>query len=352
MSFVSDLQANSKALGFDQVGWSKLSSPISLPIYRKWLDQGFHGTMNYLEDHYAIKENPQLRYPNARSAITLTKSYSPHPYSKNTSSGTLRVALYARGEDYHLHLKKDLDSLCEILRHKYPGEDFLSVTDSAPVLERDLAYKSGLGWIGKNTCLIHPENGSLFFLGEILTSLDLSQEKSPVADFCGNCDRCITACPTQAIESPRVLNATKCISYLTIESKTDPPLEYRTQIGDWFFGCDICQTVCPWNEKVFGKSQMQSLSQGRLTATSEQVEELKFILISSHRQIEERYKNSPVLRARPRGLKRNALVVIANLKLNQLKPEVERIQSLPQFEELATWCLAQLTEGESSDAKF
>ena len=162
------------------------------------------------------------------------------------------------------------------MRKEFVNQQFLCFTDSAPVLERDLAFRAGLGWIGKNTCVIHPQHGSLFFLGEILTSLQLHSETPQMADFCGTCDRCIQACPTQAL-SVRKLEASKCISYWTIEARMDAPEALRPKFGDWFFGCDICQTVCPWNEKAFGLSK-KPITQ---PSPAEMIPDLRWILTTS-----------------------------------------------------------------------
>jgi epoxyqueuosine reductase len=206
-------------------------------------------------------------------------------------------------------------------------------------LERDLAYRAGLGWVGKNTCLIHPEKGSLFFIGQVLTSLPLVSKSQPVHDFCGTCDRCLRACPTQAFEAPRVLNATKCIAYWTIEARTAAPNSLRERFGDWFFGCDICQTVCPWNEKVFGKNLMAQLT---LRQEPDPCDDLRWILRASRKELARAFKNSPLSRARPAGLKRNALYVIGNLALHSLRPEVETCLAYPDLKEVAEWTLGRL----------
>lgn len=300
--------------------------------------------MSYLEKHFEWKQTPELIFPKAHTAIVIGKPYFPHPYPTNPLTIPARTALYAQGADYHLGFKAELDELCNMWRNQFPNEEFLSMTDSQPILERDLAYRAGLGWIGKNSCLIHPQYGSLFWIGEILTSLALPNSEIQISDHCGTCDRCIRACPTQAIRDDRTLDATRCISYLTIEDKSKAPLELRTNIGDWFFGCDLCQTVCPWNEKAFGKIKMQNLSQPITTRNSTEIESfLRTVLLGSSRQIQALLNATPLMRARPSGLKRNALILIANLQLSSLRPVVEALSEQEKWNELGHWCLAQLS---------
>jgi epoxyqueuosine reductase len=296
--------------------------------------------MDYLVRHLPQKENPTLLAPKARSAIVIAKTYFPHPYPA-TEKFNPRTALYAQGSDYHLAFKNEIENTATLLRAEFPEEEFLCFTDSSPILERDLAYRAGLGWIGKNTCTIHQRKGSLFFIGEIFTSLALEHEGPLHADMCGSCDRCLRACPTGAIEAPKTLNAGKCISYWTIEAKEAAPVELREKFGDWFFGCDICQTVCPWNEKVFGKETMSAMSAEHLGGDSVE-DDLRWILTNSHREIGRRFVGLPLERARPLGLKRNALYVIGNRRLSALRPEVETFLADEKLGELARWALAKL----------
>jgi epoxyqueuosine reductase len=188
--------------------------------------------------------------------------------------------------------------------------------------------------------LIHPQKGSLFFIGQILTSLDLGNAAEPVKDFCGTCDRCLRACPTQALIEPRKLDANKCIAYWTIEAPAPAPPELRAKFGDWFFGCDICQTVCPWNEKTHGRDLLRSLSAEQKPPA---LEDLRWILGSSNKSLEKAFRGSPISRARPRGLKRNALQLIGTLKIAELRTEAEAHLDDPHLGEIASWALAQLT---------
>jgi epoxyqueuosine reductase len=335
----------------NQIEVQKIKSPISISFYEKWLANNYHGDMQYLSTHLPIKKNPFLIDEKLKSVISLAQSYYPAVQVANNKSPA-RIALYAQNEDYHIWLKQKLVKIIDQLKIIFPEEIFLPFVDSGPILERDMAYQSGLGWFGKNSCLIHPQHGSLFFVAEILTSLKTSDNDKviePLPDFCGKCTKCIDICPTQALVSPKVLKADHCISYLTIESKTVPPIELRKKIGDWFFGCDLCQTVCPWNEKAF---RFKSIEASNSTSTelklkldpvkrTELIQYFRFLLTSSHKQIQKNHFGSPLSRAGAKGLKRNALIVIANQNLTELKNEVSQIET-EDLKELSSWALEQL----------
>jgi epoxyqueuosine reductase len=336
------LDAKSKELGFSHFGLATLSRPFSFAVYQNWLAEGLHGNMDYLKTHAPIKENPQTQWPQARSALVFAVPYFPHPAAhENLPLKEVRVSLYAQGFDYHHWFKEKLQALCNDLQVFYPGEEFIPMTDSSPVLERDLAHKAGLGWVAKNTCVIHPKKGSLFFIGEIYSSLALTITAAPLPDFCGTCTRCMDICPTKAITSPRTLDARKCISYLTIESREVPPEELRSQMGDWFFGCDLCQTVCPWNQKIF-KNQLSTSLLDHSADSKTLEEELRWILTSSGKQLEKAFKGTPLARAGSFGLKRNALVVATNRGLCSLRPEVELLLDHPKLGDLAEWAWQKL----------
>jgi epoxyqueuosine reductase len=330
-------------LGFSHFGATTLRRPFSFDIYRSWLNEGLHGDMEYLEAHAPFKENPQSKWPLAKSALVFAAPYFPHPERlEEFPLKNLRVSLYAQGYDYHFWFKQQLENLCQHFRSLFPEDEFVAMTDSSPVLERDLAHQAGLGWIGKNTCLIHPKNGSLFFIGEIYSSLTLDFEAELVHDFCGTCTRCIDICPTQALISPRKLDARKCISYLTIESKEIPSSELREKIGDWFFGCDLCQTICPWNEKAFKGKLIKNEAPCENKKLLE--EELRWILVTSGKQLEKALKGTPLSRAGNFGLKRNALIVAHNQSLRGLKSEIEDLFEHPKLGELAKWAHLGLQE--------
>jgi epoxyqueuosine reductase len=300
--------------------------------------------MKYLEDHASIKEEPQRKWPRAQSALVFAIPYLPPPETTPpTPLKQARTSLYAQGMDYHFWFKDRMAQLCAKLQTVLPDEEFLPFTDSSPVLERDLANRAGLGWVGKNTCLIHPKKGSLFFIGEIYTSLTIQTDVAPLPDFCGNCQKCLEICPTGALLEPRKMDAQKCISYLTIESRQVPPVELRPQIGDWFFGCDLCQTVCPWNQKIF-KGQLSIEKQLTLSSEDEVLleDDLRYILTASGKKIEKDFRGTPMARAGSFGLRKNALVVAGNRRLKNLKPEVTALCDHEKLGELARWTLAQL----------
>jgi len=338
MDFVAKLRSRLEKSPFSHFGWAPLETPLSMEFYRAWIARGDHATMDYLATSADVKAEPRRHYPRARTAIVVAKAYHPNPYGPAPFQG-LRIARYARGRDYHTAFKAELESLAVELRREHETEEFLCCTDTAPLLERDLARRAGLGFFGKNTCLIHPQKGSLFWIGQILCSLDLGAAPLPtIADACGTCDRCIRACPTGAIEEPRRLNASKCISYWTVEARETAPPDLRAKFGDWFFGCDICQTVCPWNQKHYREALLDP-EPARSTLESD----LRWLLTSSHHQIKKRLQTTPLMRARPAGLKRNALVVVGNLRLRNLLPEVEALLGVGALKEVAEWTRAQLT---------
>ena len=214
----------------------------------RWLELGYHGEMGYMARNREKRLDPRNLLPGARSVIIVLMNYFP--------SGTLpendnyKIAKYAYGMDYHFVIREKLKKLVNDINSRYGQMNARVFTDSAPVLERAWAEKTGLGWIGKNTCLIHPKNGSFFFIGEIITDMELEYDDRKINDLCGGCTRCIEACPTGAIIAPRLLDARKCISYLTIEFNGELPGEQQDAFNDWIFGCDICQDVCPWNRKA------------------------------------------------------------------------------------------------------
>lgn len=326
-------------------GWANFDNSYAIEFYKSWIEQGLNGSMAYLERHLPQKEDPTKLLAKAQSAITVAYNYRPHPVPLENSSTQeqlkrLSVASYALGQDYHKWLKELLEQVALDLKNHFKDDHFLVATDSSPVLERDLAYRSGLGWVGKNTCLINAEEGSFFLLGEILTTLKAPEEVMLHPDRCGTCTRCIDQCPTKAIVEPLKLDARRCISYLTIESKEIPAEDLRQKIGVHFFGCDICQTVCPWNRKVVEPTVSTVLDQ----ATPKIISDLRWILTASHKELENHFKDTALSRSRGFGLKRNALIVATNAKLKVLIPEISVLQADPRLGELAKWSLTQLMD--------
>ncbi len=316
-----------------------LLRPLSFEHYQKWLQKGQQADMDYMAKNAEVREKPGEHFEPMQSMIVFTQSYFPSPREEAPLFKSLKIAHYARMADYHLWFREKLNDLIEKLKEEFPQENFLSFTDAVPLLERDHAAQAGLGWVGKNTCLIHPKRGSLFFIGEILTSLSCEQSFLPMHDFCGSCTACIDSCPTDAITSPRVLDSNKCIAYWNIENREVPPPEMREKMQDLFFGCDICQTVCPWNIKLHKNQKNFVQSSGD---KEEMLRDLKAILTASNKSLLKQVKNTPLSRAGGRGLKRNALIVIANLNLTELSPQVENYLDHESLKDLAQWTLNQL----------
>jgi epoxyqueuosine reductase len=342
--FEKKLKVLSKDFGLRFENIIPLKQADTYQQYKSWLEQNYHADMSYLKDHLPIKEDPQLGFKDYKSILSFAVTYPAfdqglEKYKKEIFK-SLRIASYALSLDYHHWLKNTLNALAESLSKEFKFE-FRSVTDSAPLLERSYAKQSGLGWVGKNTCLIHPKHGSLFLIGEILTTIVAPEKEiSPLPDFCGKCTRCIDICPTKAIEKPYVLNANKCISYWTIESKTDSPIELRSHFGDWLFGCDLCQNVCPWNQKVFTKDlDTNQISNRTSEGTDLLKKELRFILSSSNKSLQKLIHDTPLARTGSLGLKRNAIVVIGNLQIEDLTKDVENYLSHTKLSKLSLWCL-------------
>ena len=262
---VGEIKQRARGLGFDLCGIAPADARVRGAYLREWLAAGRHGEMEYLAERVDERADLERYFPGVRSVICVAINYkTPDPPSappdapddaRNDASDHAppgphrahgKIARYALGEDYHLHLKQRLYALADWLREAWPGTRTRCGTDSVPVMEKDLAARAGVGWMGKNTCIIHPQIGSWLLLGEVLTTLDLPPDE-PMKDRCGTCTRCIDACPTAAITGPYQLDARRCISYLTIERRSDLPDDLKAAVGDWAFGCDICQEVCPWN---------------------------------------------------------------------------------------------------------
>ncbi|MBK7965804.1 MAG: tRNA epoxyqueuosine(34) reductase QueG [Bacteroidetes bacterium] len=232
-------------LGFSHVGISKAAFlEEEAPRLEQWLSQNMHGKMSYMEKWFDKRLDPRLLVDGAKSVISLLLNYYPEEIQDPTLP---KISKYAYGRDYHFVIKEKLKTLMQVITDKIGEVDGRAFVDSAPVLDRAWAKKSGLGWIGKNGNLIHPKNGSFFFIAELIVDLEL-EEDAPMRDYCGTCTRCIDACPTDAIVSPKVVDGSKCISYFTIELKEAIHHRYESQMDGWAFGCDVCQDVCPWNK--------------------------------------------------------------------------------------------------------
>jgi len=239
------LKQQSLALGFSSCGISKAEYlEEDAPRLEKWLRNNMHGQMQYMENHFDKRLNPKLLVPGAKTVISLMYNYFP---SQVQEKGTPSISKYAYGKDYHFVIKEKLTELFNRIKEKAGTINGRVFVDSAPVLDKVWARKSNLGWIGKNSNLIHPKKGSFFFLAELIIDLELDYETQQMKDYCGTCTKCIDACPTDAIVADKVVDGSKCISYFTIELKEQIPTSMVDSLKGWLFGCDICQDVCPWN---------------------------------------------------------------------------------------------------------
>lgn len=285
-------------LGFSFCGISKAEFlEEDAPRLETWLKRGYQGKMDYLNNHFDKRLDPRLLVPGAKSVISLGYNYFP---SKDLAAdGTMKIAKYAYGEDYHFVVKDKLATLVERLKEKIGDINGRAFVDSAPVMERSWAAKSGVGWIGKNSLLLNRSMGSFFFLGELILDLEL-QADGPAKDYCGSCTACIDACPTEAIPEPSVVDGSKCISYFTIELKDSIPESVAGKFENWIFGCDICQDVCPWNR--FAKPHQEPRFQPHDELRKMGDTEWKEITESVFNKV---FKKSAVKRAGHKGLLRN-----------------------------------------------
>ncbi|MHC5352887.1 tRNA epoxyqueuosine(34) reductase QueG [Myroides sp. LJL115] len=284
-------------LGFNQCGISKADFLAQdAPRLESWLKAGMHGNMQYMENNFDKRLDPRILVPGAKSVISLSLNYFP---DKVQLCDTYKVSKYAYGEDYHFVIKDKLKELFAFIQEAIGDIGGRVFVDSAPVLDKAWAAKSGLGWVGKNNNLIHKKMGSFFFLAELIIDLELEYD-SITTDHCGTCTKCIDACPTQAIEGPYIVNGSKCISYLTIELKDDIPKEFSGLLDDWAFGCDICQDVCPWNR--FSKPHNEprfSANEAILNYDKKQWNEI------TQETFNVIFKKSPVKRSKYAGFMRN-----------------------------------------------
>jgi len=325
--------------------WIPLKSPISFEFYSNWLDQKKHAGMYYLEAQKPFRKSPTTWAPFARSVLIFQFSYLNHPWPKAITNH-LNIAKYAQGYDYHLNMVEDMSLIVTQLQSLFPDAQFKAVTDSTPLLERDLAYQAGLGWFGRNTCLISPKHGSFFLLGEVLSSIEISNPiaSQVIPDLCGKCRLCVESCPTGALSEGPTLDANLCISYWNIESQEVPPDHIKSKIGSLFFGCDICQDVCPWNIKPIKAARSNASAAKKITLFTSLEDEIRFYLRASNRSILRHVHGTPLTRARPFGLRRNAIIVAVNMKLNSLKNDIhDCIARYPKLKPLKPWVLENLT---------
>ena len=285
-------------LGFSSCGISKarfLSEEEEK--FEKWLSNGYHGTMSYLEKNIDKRLDPRILVPESKSIISLTYNY--YPPKKLINKNNFIISKYAYGRDYHKVLKKKLKKLFNNMKEKIGNIEGRVFVDSAPVHERAWAKLSGLGWIGKNSLLINKDVGSYFFIAEIICDLELEYD-APVSDRCGNCTRCIDACPTNAITQAQVIDSNKCISYLTIENKNSIPKELKNEMNQSIFGCDICQDICPWNRFSTPHNEKEFLPNQKLKKLRK-----KDWIELTEETFNRIFEGSAIKRAKYKGLKKN-----------------------------------------------
>jgi epoxyqueuosine reductase len=353
MSLALAVKAEAKRLGFAWAGVTSPDPPPHFPVFERWLAAGRQGQMAYLASERSRERRaaPRLILPECRSILVLGMAYLPQAAQPENSEGQAenplgQVASYAWGSDYHDVLPERLQALVAFIEaqvgHPVPNRWY---TDTGPILERDLAQRAGLGWIGKNSCLIDPQAGSYFLLAEILLGIDLEPDSPFTTDHCGACTRCLDACPTGCIMPDRTLDARRCISYLTIELKGPIPSELRPQLGGWVFGCDICQQVCPWNVRFASAQGDRSFSPRAQVPRPDLIQELAL----TPETFNLKFKGSPVQRARRRGYLRNVSVALGNRCAGSADPAAvdalsKSLQDDPEplVRAHAAWALGQI----------
>jgi epoxyqueuosine reductase len=340
------LKHQAQALGFDLAGIASAAPADGFDRLRAWLEQGYAGDMAYMERHAEARRHPASVLPEVRSVVLVAMNYNPGLREGVAKGG--RVARYAQGSDYHDVLRERLNRLLDWLRGERPGCRGRGVVDTAPLLERDFARRAGLGWFGKNTMLLHRRLGSYFFLGALLTDLELRPDEPHVNSHCGTCTACLDACPTAAFPAPGVLDARRCVSYLTIELKGAVTEELRPGLGDWVFGCDVCQEVCPWNRKAPAATEPALLPRPDLEGL-DPVE----LLGLSEAEFRARFHGTALTRPKRRGLLRNAALVLGNRGDPAALPALRRAlaDSAPLVREAAAWAIARIEQRASEDGR-
>ncbi|MEK6451600.1 MULTISPECIES: tRNA epoxyqueuosine(34) reductase QueG [unclassified Myroides] len=291
------IKAEALRLGFMSCGISKAEFlEVEAPRLERWLNNQMHGQMSYMENHFDKRLDPRLLVEGAKSVVSLTLNYYPE---ETQIEDSYKISKYAYGEDYHYVIKDKLKELLYFIQSEIGDVDGRVFVDSAPVLDKAWAAKSGLGWVGKNNNLINRKNGSFFFIAELIIDLDLETD-GPTTDHCGTCTKCIDACPTKAIESPYIVNGSKCISYLTIELRDDIPSEFANKLDDWMFGCDVCQDICPWNRFAKPHSEPRFIPNNELMHLEKR--EWRELTKETFNEI---FKKSAIKRTKYDGLLRN-----------------------------------------------
>jgi epoxyqueuosine reductase len=332
------IKAQAYGLGFDLVGITSLGPAQTAPEFENWIARGYAGDMDYLPRGVEKRRDSRSPFAQATHGIVVALNYGGRE-----PAGP--IARYARGDDYHEVMISRLNELHRWLESELgrsiSGKPYV---DTGPILERDLARRAGLGWFGKNTNLINSQIGSFFFIGTLLVDLELEVDAPFESDRCGTCTRCLDSCPTNALVEPRVLDATRCISYLTIENRGPIPEEFRAKIGELIYGCDICQQVCPWNVSFSREIREAALRPREMFASKESRELAREILKMTDETYRENFSGSAMKRAKRRGLARNAAVVLGNIGDERDVPALVRAtnDSDSVVREHAEWALTQI----------
>jgi epoxyqueuosine reductase len=340
------IRQRARDLGFDECRFTTAAAPVSAGQFQQWISEGHHGEMGYLQRNAEKRVDPQRVLPGARSVITLAVNYASAGNSQPQTSPVKphaplvgRIARYACYTDYHAILGERLQALTDFVnRASGPGTRSLWYVDTGPVLERDLAQRAGLGFIGKHTNLVSRTLGNWIFLCEILSTIELEPDAAET-NRCGTCNRCINACPTMAIKAPFQLDSRRCISYLTIELKGPIPAELRPLIGDRIYGCDDCLAACPWNRFARAGGMMANHARSELA-----VPDLVELLSLDEGAFKRTFAGTPMLRTKRRGLLRNVCVALGNVGDSSALPALERASSDPEtlIAEHATWAIEQI----------
>lgn len=336
-----EIKTEAYNLGFSHIGFTTTEKPPHFETYLNWVENGFAADMQYLKrkDAIAKRENPSLILQDCKSIIVFALPYTPSQ-PQNTSDP--KIASYALGPDYHQVIPSLLEKIIELIKIRINWDQLIYkiYTDTGPILEKEFAQKAGLGWIGKNSCLITPDVGSYIFLSEILINIEFDSDSIFETDHCGTCTRCIEACPTACILPNRTIDSNKCISYLTIESRKPIPEVYRKTVNGWIFGCDICQQVCPWNIR-FAKTPKPNYF--KIQENIKSIEFSSALQLEKH-QFKKEFENSPILRTKYEGFIRNFLIYANNhWHPDYVNPitEFNDFSDDPELRNLAKWVLDQ-----------
>lgn len=344
MSLTENIKTKATELGFQLVGVAPIGVVPELAFYREWASLGYAGEMAYLTRDVERRSSIQAVVPEARSVIVCGMVYNtdePHTAEAQMPDRGW-ISRYGWGDDYHDHLRGQLEELFAFIRRESSDSVIGRIyVDTGPVVDRVVAKYAGIGWFGKNTCLIDERQGSWYFVGEIITDLDLEYDH-PVADHCGSCRECIDACPTDALREPYVLDSRRCISYLTIELRGAIPVELRPQMGQHVFGCDICQDVCPWNQDAPVTAEPSFRARRGLVAPA-----LKELAELDEEGFRNRFQRSPIKRAKWRGFMRNVAVAMGNSGQPDFIPSLQHLCQCGDelISEHAEWGLQQLASG-------